>query len=703
MGAIQSSVRKCLVVLRVNDSSKCFPHLSPFVHAITKYNSTPIHSEDDIKKMATLKHLDLEVLDLRNAATKSLSVSTPLGIGVKFCVPRLLELKVLEVERGSSAEGKIAEGDFVVGIENFYFETNDEFFYAIYRNRGSRLNFIVYRDGQVRRVPITLSTHEPFLGAVLGEGILMAADKSGDVVNIGTHSVCRPDGDEASSADASGVQSSAEQAMDSMPQNVKDTVVAAAVDGSSAEHGQCENSQARRTEEQGQCGENRGVQLDKALSKAAHMESDGMECNAKGEALHSGTSSAQDNDDTLGNAATGEPGDSLRVGASRDFRPDAESIELSSVSITQQSAAVFREDNASQAGREVGVHAQAETSVSAQEHCPQTAPAYHAQHSALDSPELKPEGEADTCPVVGEYSSEDKIKLLEALTGAKDENVQEPEYDMWPAQQMKTSLHEQCGLLLLCIKALTKLLKRIYVHAKPAEVAAGVVGYDYGYTSNPAADNYYAPGYYAPPAFTENIQQQAIPLQKPAGIAETPPKSVEYVPITAPKIKSTTIKVNEKRESPLDKLIKDHPEIGNKLKKIFEYNGIMPPWNPLKDLSSLEQQRLPDSCMLYMKMKDVLKVFESLKEMIADELLKVETYVKRAKAYLREKREKLERNLDRMKRYMKKIKKSKSDSVRAEYARKFREVQADTRKTMEEYQSLKKWMVGTLNNFKTLF
>lgn len=242
------------------------------------------------------------------------------------------------------------------------------------------------------------------------------------------------------------------------------------------------------------------------------------------------------------------------------------------------------------------------------------------------------------------------------------------------------------------------------VYTRPAEVAAGVAGYDYGYTPNPTADNYYyTPSYYAQPAFTENIQQQAMHPQKPISSVVSPPKSAEYVPITAPKIKNTTIKVSEKRESALDKLIKDHPEIGNKLKKIFEYNGIMPPWNPLKDLSSLEQQRLPDSCMLYMKMKDVLKVFESLKEMIADELLKVETYVKRAKAYLREKREKLERNLDRMKRYMKKIKKSRSDSVRAEYARKFREVQADTRKTMEEYQNLKKWMVGTLNNFKTLF
>lgn len=242
------------------------------------------------------------------------------------------------------------------------------------------------------------------------------------------------------------------------------------------------------------------------------------------------------------------------------------------------------------------------------------------------------------------------------------------------------------------------------VCTRTAEMVAGAGSYNYGYTPNPSDGYYYTPpSYYTQPTLTENIQPHAVPPQKPVGNVGSQQKNAEYVPITAPKIKNTTIKVSEKRESPLDKLIKDHPELGNKLKKIFEYNGIMPPWNPLKDLSSLEQQRLPDSCMLYMKMKDVLKVFESLKEMIADELLKVETYVKRAKAYLREKREKLERNLDRMKRYMKKIKRSKSDTVKAEYARKFREVQADTRKTMEGYQSLKKWMVATLNNFKTLF
>lgn len=254
---------------------------------------------------------------------------------------------------------------------------------------------------------------------------------------------------------------------------------------------------------------------------------------------------------------------------------------------------------------------------------------------------------------------------------------------------------------------MTCLLQAVWlcsVWTRPAKASVSARSYNYGGGPNPAASNYYyTPGYYTQPAFADNIQPQAMPLQKNAAGENAPQKAPGYAPLTAPKIKSTTVKVSEKRESPLDKLIKDHPEIGNKLKKIFEYNGIMPPWNPLKDLSTLEQQRLPDSCMLYVKMKDVLKVFESLKEMIADELLKVETYVKRAKAYLREKREKLERNLDRMKRYMKKIKKSKSDSVKAEYARKFREVQADTRKTMEEYQSLKKWMVSTLNNFKTLF
>lgn len=187
MGTGQSSVRKTLVVLRVNDNSKCFPDLSPFVHAITKYNSTPIESEDDILKMTSQKQLDLEILDLRNSNTKTITISTPLGIGVKLGEPRLLTMKVLEIEKGSPASNGLLVGDFVIGIENFYFATNDEFSYTVYRNKGKDLVFIVYRDCKVRRVPISLGTTEPFLGTLFGEGILMLPDADGDVINVGTY------------------------------------------------------------------------------------------------------------------------------------------------------------------------------------------------------------------------------------------------------------------------------------------------------------------------------------------------------------------------------------------------------------------------------------------------------------------------------------------------------------------------------------
>lgn len=188
MGNAQSSFQKCLIVLRVSDTSNCFPNLSPFVHAITKYNTFPIESEEDIQKMASNKHLDLEVLDLRNNSTRCISLSTPLGISVKFCKPHLISLKVLEIEHGSPAAAKLHEGDFIVGIEGLYLETNDEFFYTMYRNRGKELSFIVYRSCTTRRVSILLGAKEPILGAILGEGALMTVDKTGDVVNIGARS-----------------------------------------------------------------------------------------------------------------------------------------------------------------------------------------------------------------------------------------------------------------------------------------------------------------------------------------------------------------------------------------------------------------------------------------------------------------------------------------------------------------------------------
>lgn len=446
MGATQSSVQKCLVVLRVNDTSICFPCLSPFVHAITKYNSIPIQSEDDIKKMAAQRHLDLEIFDLRNSTTKHLSVSTPLGIGVKFCSPRLLELKVLEVEKGSPAERKIAEDDFVIGIENFYFETNDEFFYAIYRNKGSLLNFIVYRNSQVRRVPIELNIHEPFLGAVFGEGILMTAGKSGDVINIGTQTECKFDDNRTLSEDVGKMQNCAEKMVDSGLQDEKD-MGRSMVDASNIEHEQYKNSSAERMEEQIQDEEKqssdiKNTQLDKTGENSHGMPSEkenAVEYNTTKEDLFSGTNSSQRvNETSCGEGirrevAIEEPCDPKHVEATCNYeeniRQNAENVEPNSAFNGQQPA-IPMENKESQKSTakyssEISEHTHINNEANAQyPHC-QAASADYAHRPALENSEIELEGNTNACPIVGEYSNEDKIKLLEALTGTKNESMSE--------------------------------------------------------------------------------------------------------------------------------------------------------------------------------------------------------------------------------------------------------------------------------------
>lgn len=240
------------------------------------------------------------------------------------------------------------------------------------------------------------------------------------------------------------------------------------------------------------------------------------------------------------------------------------------------------------------------------------------------------------------------------------------------------------------------------------QITATLAALVQNYPPNPLNLCYYSSSnnYSAPicPTTAPLAKQDAVPQPRlePKIIEDT--NKTTKRPKPAPTLQIDQISKPEKdKKSPIDTVINQNPELGNKIRKIFEYNGIMPPWDPLKDLSDLSHQRLPNPNMLYTKMKDILKVFESLKEMISDELLKIETYVKRDKFYLKEYQERLERNLERMKKYMGKIKKTSSEAVKSEYIRKFNEIHSETRETVVCYQKLKKWLMEILSYFKVLF
>lgn len=219
-------------------------------------------------------------------------------------------------------------------------------------------------------------------------------------------------------------------------------------------------------------------------------------------------------------------------------------------------------------------------------------------------------------------------------------------------------------------------------------------------TTNPANICYYP--------INQNSEVKCPPNTVPMQLPPAPVLPVQPPQVTQEnKPVKVTTKITEgpspTKKNPLDSIIDEYPELVKTIKSVFEYNGIADPWPQFTDILNANQHKLPDPCMLFTKMKNVLKVYESLKEMISDEMLKIETFIKRAKSYLAEDQEILKRDADRMGKYMKKIKESAMNSVRTEYAKKFTEVYSKAVEVICQYKKLKKWLESTLKNFKILF
>ncbi|KAK1347673.1 hypothetical protein CWI38_0964p0050 [Hamiltosporidium tvaerminnensis] len=231
----------------------------------------------------------------------------------------------------------------------------------------------------------------------------------------------------------------------------------------------------------------------------------------------------------------------------------------------------------------------------------------------------------------------------------------------------------------------------------PTQMCPGMPGYNPAYAyQNPSV-----------PTAPNNYNSTTTVTQQPAvkSTSTNPPQTVQVAPSNPNATKKVTkVSVSSKPEqTELEKFIEKNPEVGKQLAKIFEYNGIMEPWDPVKDLLDLKQQRLPDPHTLYDRIRNMLKVFETLKELISDELVKIEIYVKRAKTYYKEDHDTLARNLAKLKKYMNKIKESHNHEVKTDYASKFNEVQNETNELMKRSQKLKQWLTTTLQSFKQLF
>ncbi|EPR79345.1 hypothetical protein SLOPH_1666 [Spraguea lophii 42_110] len=176
-----------------------------------------------------------------------------------------------------------------------------------------------------------------------------------------------------------------------------------------------------------------------------------------------------------------------------------------------------------------------------------------------------------------------------------------------------------------------------------------------------------------------------------------------YLPIrTSPSIQNRIIKP-PRAGDPFKEILKTNPELSESIKKILEYSGIMTPWNQVMDFFDVNQRQMPDPYMLYMKIKDILKLLDSVKEKISEELMKVETYINRAETYAEENHKRLKRNMDQMTHYYKKIQKSKDQGVKSEYIQKFEKIKRETQGIINRYMGLKNWLFKIMAYFKQLF
>lgn len=174
-------------------------------------------------------------------------------------------------------------------------------------------------------------------------------------------------------------------------------------------------------------------------------------------------------------------------------------------------------------------------------------------------------------------------------------------------------------------------------------------------------------------------------------------------PVQPVQVQNDPFKVVKKKESPLSTLEKIDPNLVNQLQRILAYNGIEQPWDRIKDFYDDKQRIMPSPCMLYKQMRDVLKVFESLKQLISDELRKIQIYVERAKMYLKEDHVKLNDQLQRMEAYLDKMRHTNDKNIKNEYAVSFENANKDTQQIIEMYNQLKDWLFKTLTCFKLLF
>lgn len=150
------------------------------------------------------------------------------------------------------------------------------------------------------------------------------------------------------------------------------------------------------------------------------------------------------------------------------------------------------------------------------------------------------------------------------------------------------------------------------------------------------------------------------------------------------------------------KLIQYYPEMREKLINIQNNEGIPKPWPEVLDLTSNKQHPMPPPEPIIDKLKELIKVIETLNGYISDDAHTLSVYIKRAKLYITEKRESLKRLYPMLKEVRARINAAKTPRERNAYILKFSKLDTEAQEQIESYLKLKAWVESITGAFASL-
>lgn len=150
--------------------------LVPFIHTITKYNGQQIKSTDPriFKEILAASSLILEIMDVRDRSTFTIEIpqgTEKLGINVVKVKGNVHPLRIRLLS--ARQDGPFMIDDQILGIENVFLESEDEFVRCLKTRKGENIQLIVARGGSVLSVSVDV---EDDLGCEIGTGLFYQID-----------------------------------------------------------------------------------------------------------------------------------------------------------------------------------------------------------------------------------------------------------------------------------------------------------------------------------------------------------------------------------------------------------------------------------------------------------------------------------------------------------------------------------------------